>query len=149
MPDAAHPIKGRYFEAATFDTRKGPMGYVRIPDFVPGDVDKARKEMRRVLKDIWYTKGLVLDLTDNPGGLITYCYGLATNFVPRPLQMPTVSLRASRSTLADYLEWEDWSGDPLRKQLLKYSIEQLRVALDRDQAMTDFGPGRSLVPRAR
>lgn len=138
-PDGARTIAAEEFEAAVFDSPKGPMGYIRIPSFMPGDTQKAIQEMRKLLKEMWYTKGLVLDLNNNPGGSLYYGYALAAMFVNRPLEMPTIAQRASRSNLSMYLAWIDEVQDPVTRQLLQYSADQLRAALEKDQPMTDFG----------
>jgi hypothetical protein len=137
-PEGARTIEAKFFKASVFDTAKGPMGYIRIPDFMPEDTDAALVEMRRLLKEMWFTKGLVLDLNDNPGGWITYCYRLAALFTSKPLEMQTISMRANRRVLAHYLEASEDGGDVLSTQLFKVMMEQVRAAMEADRPMTEF-----------
>jgi hypothetical protein len=138
MPEGAHVLESKHFAACTFETGKGPMGYIRIPHFMPSGTDAALGEFRKLLKEMWFTKGLVLDLNDNPGGSLFYCYSLAATLVSRPLALPVVSERASRANLAGYLSWAEWTDDAVEKQMLELVAERIRKAMESDLPMTEF-----------
>ena len=58
-----------------------PIGYLQFTQFTEGSADQLRAQVRRMLKA--GAKGLVLDLRDNPGGLLEQAVGVASLFIER------------------------------------------------------------------
>jgi hypothetical protein len=137
MPEGAQPLEGKYLEAAIFDTEKGPMGYLRIPHFAPDDLEKAVAEAREHLRAMRFTKGLVLDVADNPGGSLFYGCALARLFMKKPLIMPTIALRANRTTLLEYRSMN--TEAVLDQQLIRQTVELIVDAMAKDRPLTEFG----------
>lgn len=138
MPADAQVIEAKYYGAALFNTEKGLMGYIRIPTFMVESDEEAVAEFRKLLKDMRFTKGLVLDLNDNPGGSLFYCYKLASMFANKPLELPMVSERASRTNLSSYEQWAELEPAAVTKQLYQLAAESMRKAMEGGKDMTEF-----------
>ncbi len=74
-------VEGLYRDRAgrwRFNVESGrPLAYVRIEEFVPGTIEEFRAAWRRVES----SQGLILDLRDNPGGLLPSAVELVNLFV--------------------------------------------------------------------
>jgi carboxyl-terminal processing protease len=62
------------------DYKGQKLGYLRFAQFTQGSAAQLRIQVNRMLAD--GAKGLILDLRDNPGGLLTQAIGVASIFVP-------------------------------------------------------------------
>lgn len=58
---------------------KNGLAYVRIREFTPQTV----ADLERVLRQLGNVRGLVLDLRDNPGGMLSSAVGTANMFLPK------------------------------------------------------------------
>ncbi|MDX2107160.1 MAG: S41 family peptidase [Candidatus Melainabacteria bacterium] len=58
----------------------GNIGYIRLDSFISS---KANKEMKDALKRVENTDGLILDLRNNPGGLLTNAIEIANMFLKK------------------------------------------------------------------
>ena len=55
------------------------LGYLDFTQFTEGSADQLRQQVKAMLKD--HAQGLILDLRDNPGGLLTQAVGVASLFL--------------------------------------------------------------------
>lgn len=56
----------------------GDIGYIRLTSFISSE---ANEEMKKALTDLSTTKGIILDLRDNPGGLLTNAIEISNMFL--------------------------------------------------------------------
>jgi carboxyl-terminal processing protease len=56
----------------------GDIGYIRLTSFISS---QANEEMKKALTDLSGTKGIILDLRDNPGGLLTNAIEISNMFL--------------------------------------------------------------------
>ena len=78
------------------------MGYIRIASFAENTGDEFKAEYKR-LKEAGMT-GLILDLRQNPGGLITSCVEVADMLVPKGNVVSVVQRDGSREDFDSTLE---------------------------------------------
>ncbi len=83
MNRAEIPIRA----VANAELLPGDIGYVRLDSFIS---HKANEEMRDALKKVAGTKGLVLDLRNNPGGLLSNAIEIANMFLDHGVIVSTV-----------------------------------------------------------
>ncbi|MCE5316879.1 MAG: protease-like activity factor CPAF, partial [Parachlamydia sp.] len=76
------------FHAYTFVTQDRKLiGYIRIPHYLGGNIEATQFcDLIRYFED--QTDALVIDQLDNPGGLVLYCYALASMLTSTPLTTP-------------------------------------------------------------
>ena len=55
------------------------LGYLEFAQFTEGSADELRAQVQTMLKD--HAQGLILDLRDNPGGLLAQAVGVASLFI--------------------------------------------------------------------
>lgn len=77
------PIKA----IASCEVLPGNIGYVRLDSFIS---QKANDEMKEALKKVSSCKGLILDLRNNPGGLLTNAVEIANMFIDRGVIVSTI-----------------------------------------------------------
>ncbi len=65
----------------------GNIGYIRLDTFIS---QKANREMKAALKKLDNTDGLILDLRNNPGGLLTNAIEIANMFLDRGVIVSTI-----------------------------------------------------------
>lgn len=65
----------------------GNLGYIRLDSFISS---KANEEMRRALKDLSGASGIILDLRNNPGGLLSNAIEIANMFLDRGIIVSTI-----------------------------------------------------------
>jgi hypothetical protein len=135
-PDDAQAVPSKVFPAALFDSPKGLLGYVRIPDFVPSDPVAAVNEFRRVLTQMKLTRGLILDLNDNPGGNVYYSFELAAMLSDKVLALPKKAERANLTNLASYRRMLSYTKDPAQRAMLEFHEKEIEKALAAGQDMT-------------
>ncbi len=68
-------------------TLPGNMGYIRLDSFISA---KATDEMRKALKDLSGTNGIILDLRNNPGGLLSNAIEIANMFLDHGVIVSTI-----------------------------------------------------------
>lgn len=83
MVRAEIPIKA----IASCEVLPGNIGYVRLDSFIS---QKANDEMKSALQKVSGTKGLILDLRNNPGGLLTNAVEIANMFLDRGIIVSTI-----------------------------------------------------------
>ena len=71
-------IKIKSIKSKMFDDR---IGYIRVSSFQERTVDDLKKEIKNINAKIGVTTGLVLDLRNNPGGLLNQAIGVADIFL--------------------------------------------------------------------
>jgi len=71
-------IKIKSIKSKIFDDR---IGYIRVSSFQERTVDDLKKEIKNINAKIGVTTGLVLDLRNNPGGLLNQAIGVADTFL--------------------------------------------------------------------
>ncbi len=72
---------------ANLTTIPGNIGYIRLDSFISA---KANEEMRKALKDLSGTGGLILDLRNNPGGLLSNAIEIANMFLDHGVIVSTI-----------------------------------------------------------
>lgn len=72
---------------ANESTLPGNIGYIRLDSFISS---KANDEMRRALKDLSGTGGIILDLRNNPGGLLSNAIEIANMFLDHGIIVSTI-----------------------------------------------------------
>lgn len=72
---------------ANAEVLPGNIGYIRLDTFIS---QKANKEMKAALKKLDNTDGLILDLRNNPGGLLTNAIEIANMFLDRGVIVSTI-----------------------------------------------------------
>lgn len=99
--------KNPYFDGYVFE---GPyhsiVGFLRIPTFSPaGDEDEAIEVFQQIISTYEnVTDALVIDLRNNPGGLLDYMYTLLSYLAISPLQVPTQRMINTQGEIKDYYE---------------------------------------------
>ncbi len=72
---------------AKADVLPGNIGYIRLESFISS---KANDEMRQAIKKVGNTDGLILDLRNNPGGLLSNAIEIANMFLDRGVIVSTI-----------------------------------------------------------
>lgn len=124
--------------AKRVETRAGKLGYLRIWTFDVDDDEAFVRETIRILNRL-PDRGLIIDLRDNPGGVIWSAERMLQLFTPRPITPTKFALRATRMTAAladaplNQSELGPWSdslneaaltGEPYSVHLPITSVEQ-------------------------
>src|SRR5690606_12953990 len=65
----------------------GNIGYIRLESFISS---KANEEMRQALRKVNNADGLILDLRNNPGGLLSNAIEIANMFLDRGVIVSTI-----------------------------------------------------------
>ncbi len=65
----------------------GNIGYIRLDSFISS---KANEEMRKALKNLSSTGGIILDLRNNPGGLLSNAIEIANMFLDHGIIVSTI-----------------------------------------------------------
>ncbi len=141
LPEEATMVESEEFSCCTFPTPAGSMGYIRIRTFKPEDDQNAQKEFARLITVLAGTKGLVVDINDNPGGHIQYCYHLLSMLTDKTLSLPVFAMRPSRAALNDYRLWAASAKSAARKKAYQMQADELERCLESGASMTAFGPG--------
>jgi hypothetical protein len=147
LPEDAQMVDSEVFSCCTFPSPAGTMGYIRIRTFKPENDQDARKEFGRLISSLAGTKGLVVDITDNPGGHIQYCYHLLAMLTDKTLSLPAFAMRPTRVALNNYRQWAEGAKTPERKKAYQMQADELERCLGSGAGMTGFGPGfgRSVI----
>jgi carboxyl-terminal processing protease len=96
MVRAEVPIKA----VASVENLPGDIGYIRLDSFIS---HKANDEMRDALKKVSGDKGLILDLRNNPGGLLSNAIEIANMFLDHGVIVSTVDADGyKQSTVASH-----------------------------------------------
>ncbi|HEY9712105.1 MAG TPA: S41 family peptidase [Chroococcales cyanobacterium] len=77
------PIKA----VAAAEVLPGNIGYIRLDSFISS---KATSEMKQALKKVSNTDGLILDLRNNPGGLLANAIDIASMFLDKGVIVSTI-----------------------------------------------------------
>jgi carboxyl-terminal processing protease len=72
---------------ANAEIMPGNIGYIRLDSFISS---KANQEMRSALKKVTNTDGIVLDLRNNPGGLLANAIEIANMFLDKGIIVSTI-----------------------------------------------------------
>jgi carboxyl-terminal processing protease len=96
MTRAEVPIRA----VANVETLPGNIGYIRLDSFIS---HKADEEMRDALKKTAGSKGLILDLRNNPGGLLANAIQIANMFLDHGVIVSTIDADGYKnSTIASH-----------------------------------------------
>lgn len=87
-------------------TLPGNIGYIRFNFFMPVLMDQIRREID-CLRD---TKGIVIDLRDNPGGIGQMAPGVASLLVDRNMSLGTMKLRRGEIRFVTYKQAWSYGG---------------------------------------
>ncbi len=85
------PIKA----VANTDVLPGNIGYIRLDSFISS---KANSEMKDALKKISNTDGLIIDLRNNPGGLLSNAIDIANMFLDGKVIVSTIDADGYKSS---------------------------------------------------
>ena len=85
-----HSVRGVMLDGTT-------IGYIRIASFSEHTADEFKDAYRALEKD--GVKGMIIDLRENPGGLVTSCVAIANMIVPKG---PVVSVVQKDGTREEY-----------------------------------------------
>lgn len=96
------PIKA----VANAETLPGNIGYIRLDSFISS---RANMEMRQALKKLKDTQGLIIDLRNNPGGLLSNAIEIANMFLDHGVIVSTIDADG-------YKRSEQASSSPISKQ---------------------------------
>ncbi|HEY9791989.1 MAG TPA: S41 family peptidase [Candidatus Obscuribacterales bacterium] len=91
MTRAEVPIKA----VANAEMLPGDVGYIRLDSFIS---HKANDEMRDALKKVSSAKGIILDLRNNPGGLLSNAIEIANMFLDHGIIVSTVDADGYKSS---------------------------------------------------
>ncbi|MBY0546923.1 MAG: S41 family peptidase [Candidatus Obscuribacterales bacterium] len=91
MTRAEIPIKA----IASCEILPGNIGYVRLDSFIS---QKANDEMKDALRKVANCKGLILDLRNNPGGLLTNAVEIANMFLDRGIIVSTIDAEGYKAS---------------------------------------------------
>ncbi len=93
---------------AVASTEKLPdnIGYIRLDSFIS---QKANQEMRQSLKKLADCDGLIIDLRNNPGGLLANAIEIANMFLDKGIIVSTIDVDGYKNSTAS-------SGNPLTRQ---------------------------------
>jgi carboxyl-terminal processing protease len=83
MTRAEVPIRA----VANVENLPGGIGYIRLDSFIS---QKATDEMREALRKVANDKGLIIDLRNNPGGLLQNAISIANMFLDKGVIVSTV-----------------------------------------------------------
>lgn len=96
MTRAEVPIRA----VANVETLPGNIGYIRLDSFIS---HKADEEMRDALHKVAGTKGVILDLRNNPGGLLSNAIQIANMFLDHGVIVSTIDADGYKnSTIASH-----------------------------------------------
>lgn len=128
IPEGAKIITEKPFTSYIYNSAKGPIGYVRIPDYYPTDEsgnfseDAAKKYFEKykyvIAEFEKNTKALVIDQDHNCGGSVALVEDMISLFMNSPFPAQQFRLRTSKST---YLDVKSELAK-LDKQTLAYQI---------------------------
>lgn len=86
-------------------------GYVRITNFQADTMDGLIDALNKLYKESPGLKGLVLDLRDDPGGLLQAAVGVVSSFVPHDSLVVYTKGRIANSSHKFYARSEDYALD--------------------------------------
>lgn len=73
----------------------GNIGYIRLDSFISKD---SADEMKKALRELEGTSGIILDLRNNPGGLLSNAIEIASQFLPRGIIVSTLDAEGTKSS---------------------------------------------------
>ncbi len=136
----------------------GDVGYIRLTDFNettacrPGEGDECERELERALRELKRqgAKAYILDIRDNPGGLLDQAFAVSNLFL-RKGQLVVFTRGRSRRDESNYITESDspWSQVPLVVLTSRHSASASEIVAgalqDHDRALivgeTTFGKG--------
>lgn len=104
------PIKA----VASAELLPGNIGYIRLDSFIS---QKANQEMRLALKKLNSTEGLIIDLRNNPGGLLSNAIDIANMFLDHGIIVSTIDADG-------YKQKTEAQSSPISKQPIVILINQ-------------------------
>jgi carboxyl-terminal processing protease len=104
------PIKA----VASCEVLPGNLGYIRLDSFIS---QKANTEMRQALKKLSNTEGLIIDLRNNPGGLLSNAIDIANMFLDHGTIVSTIDSEG-------YKAKTEAQNSPVTKQPIVVLINQ-------------------------
>lgn len=140
------------FHAYIFqNSSKQLIGYIRISDYKGGDIffGEPLKEFGKII-DLFQerTEALIIDQVNNPGGLVFYCFALASMLTDKPLVTPKQRVAIMQKDVSEALEvknlllqidseqkavdllGEEFFGYPVNYQFVQFGIEYCRFIID-------------------
>lgn len=94
-------------------------GYVRITNFQADTSNELAKALDKLYKENPNIKGLILDLRDDPGGILQSAVGVSGAFLPKDSLVVYTDGRLESSKTQYYVKPSDYSVDGTQEQSLK------------------------------
>lgn len=110
------------------------IGYIQLSTFISSD---AAREFRRALAHLAGAKGIIIDLRNNPGGLLANALEMADMLLERGTIVSTISRRGVHSDVS--------SGQPLTKQPLVVLVDEESASASEILASAIKDNGRGIV----
>lgn len=153
-----------FYHAYIYQTKdRHQVGYIRIPSFSPSSLFysiNAIRDFALILNEFEdETEGLIIDVTDNPGGMALYMYALASMLTDKPLTPPKYRESITQQDVysahmaIDQLEWitSDFIarllfgdmilGYPVSAELVQDLVKHMHFIIDQwnsGKQMTDY-----------
>jgi len=82
------------------------IGFVRIPTYAVSDPIKAAKDFAALVPELSrQSDALVIDQTNNPGGIVLYLYAIASMLTDSPLSVPRHYISLTQSDVAEAINF--------------------------------------------
>ena len=82
------------------------IAFVRIPTYAVSDPEKSAKDFAALVPELEQrSDALIIDETDNPGGIVLYLYALASMLTDRPLAVPQHYITLTQSDVAEAIKF--------------------------------------------
>lgn len=94
-------------------------GYIRITNFQSDTTNELVKALNKIYKENPHLKGLVLDLRDDPGGLLQSAVGVSGAFLPKDSLVVYTDGRMENSKQKYYVKPADYDVDGTQENTLK------------------------------
>jgi carboxyl-terminal processing protease len=100
-------------KAVSFKVLPSNIGYIQLSTFISND---AAREFRNALQRLSATDGLIIDLRDNPGGLLSNALEIADMLLEHGAIVSTIGRHGKHTDMA--------SGDPLTHQPIAVLVDE-------------------------
>lgn len=139
MWDSFVPIDNAPLFAGTFSLNDKRIGFIRIATFnesvsrMEAVASFLKSEIPKLQND---TDALILDLTDNGGGLVCYGEFIASFFIDHPIAGVMDSVKPTRQWAIEFEEMLDWVDDEKERAIIANIVSEIRASLERGDELT-------------